>query len=164
MGAARDALEPFGSEISRKEWERRAETIKRLETVRPRRVFLIPTHAVNLAFERRCSPRALLNLPLRLVRVNGLAQPSPITLVTKNISSTGVFFLAPCELAGGAAIEMEVALVGRPLGQGSVQMITAAHVVRVEESEIPGWRGYAATFDDIAFNRDDSVPMRYGAH
>ena len=50
---------------------------------------------------------------------------------------------------------MEVGLIGRPLGMGSVQMRTAAHVVRVEDCETPGWRGYAATFDDIDFRRDE---------
>jgi hypothetical protein len=90
-------------------------------------------------------------------------QPHGITLVTKNISSTGVFFLAPCEIESGTAIEMEVGLLGRPLGQGSVRMRTAAHIVRVEETQTPGWRGYAAAFDDIAFKRDDTLPHRYGA-
>ncbi len=56
---------------------------------------------------------------------------------------------------------MEVGLIGRPLGQGSVQMRTAAHVVRVEECDTPGWRGYAATFDDIDFRRDDTLPARF---
>jgi hypothetical protein len=132
---------------------------KRLETVWPRRVFLVPTHAVGLPFERRRAPRAYLNLPLRLIGVNGETKPYGITLVTKNISSSGVFFLAPCEMFNGSAIEMEVGLVGRPLGQGSVQMRTAAHVVRVEPSQTPRWLGYAAVFDDIAFVRDDKIPV-----
>ena len=61
----------------------------------------------------------------------------------------------------GTAIELEVALIERPLGFGSVQMCTAAHVVRAEESEMPGWRGYAASFDDFALKRDDHIPLRY---
>jgi hypothetical protein len=59
--------------------------------------------------------------------------------------------------------DAEVALVERPLGFGSVQMCTAAHVVRAEESEMPGWRGYAASFDDFALRRDDHLPPRYHA-
>lgn len=140
-----------------------AQDYKRLQPVRRHRVFLVPTHAVGLSYERRGAPRACLNLPLRLVGVNGQSQPHAITLVTKNISSSGVFFLAPCEIENGSAIEMEVGLVDRPLGQGSVHMRTAAHVVRVEDSQTPGWRGYAATFDDIAFKRDDNVPHRFTA-
>jgi hypothetical protein len=29
---------------------------------------------------------------------------------------------------------------------------------------MPGWHGYAATFDDFAIRRDDVVPLRYRAH
>jgi PilZ domain len=161
MEAARDLFGQLGVNAPRKDAIDPAAAPKRLEVVRPHRVFLVPTHAVGLPFERRDCPRAILNLPLRLTKVNGQAQPLPITLVTKNISSTGVFFLAPCEINNGAGIEMEVGLIGRPLGQGSVQMRTAAHVVRVEECDTPGWRGYAATFDDIDFRRDDTLPPRF---
>jgi PilZ domain len=161
MAAARDLFGQLGVNVPRKEATEPSEAPKRLDVVRPHRVFLVPTHAVGLAFERRTCPRAALNLPLRLIMVNGQAQPLPITLVTKNISSSGVFFLAPCEIENGAGIEMEVGLIGRPLGMGSVQMRNAAHVVRVEECDTPGWRGYAATFDDIDFRRDDSLPPRF---
>jgi hypothetical protein len=125
-----------------------------------RRVFLVPTHAVGLAYERRRSPRAFLKLPLRLVGVAGEDPQTPMMLVTRNISSSGVYFLAPRAIQTGAAIDLEVALVDRPLGQGCVQMRTAAHVVRVDETETPGWSGYAASFDDISFERDDVLPTR----
>jgi hypothetical protein len=163
MGASPEPLAWGTVDFSRKDAQNRTEEPKRLETVRPRRVFLVPTYAVGLSYERRCAPRAYLNLPLRLVGVDGQTQAHGITLVTKNISSSGVFFLAPCEIESGTAIEMEVGLLGRPLGQGSVRMRTAAHIVRVEESQTPGWKGYAAAFDDIAFKRDDTLPNRYGA-
>jgi hypothetical protein len=29
---------------------------------------------------------------------------------------------------------------------------------------MPGWRGYAASFDDFALRRDDIIPMRYRGH
>jgi hypothetical protein len=128
----------------------------------PRRYFArIPTHAVGVASERRRYPRAALSLPLRLTRIGTVTEPVPVILVTRNISSSGVFFLAPREIAPGTAIELEVALVERPLGFGSVQMCTAAHVIRAEECDMPGWRGYAASFDDFALQRDDMVPQRY---
>jgi hypothetical protein len=128
----------------------------------PRRYFArIPTHAVGVASERRRYPRAALSLPLRLTRIGSVSEPVPVMLVTRNISSSGVFFLAPREIAPGTAIELEVALVERPLGFGSVQMCTAAHVIRAEECDMPGWRGYAASFDDFALQRDDMVPQRY---
>ncbi len=88
----------------------------------------------------------------------GVAEPIPVTLVTRNISSSGVYFLAPRELKPGMAIELEVALVERPLGFGRVEMCTAAHIVRTEQCDTPGWRGYAASFDDFALKRDDVFP------
>lgn len=127
----------------------------------PRHFARVPTHAIGVARERRRNPRAWLSLPLRLVRVGEKIEPIPVTLVTRNISSSGIYFLAPREIEPGTAIELEVALVERPLGMGSVQMCTAAHVVRAEETDEPGWRGYAASFDDFAFERDDVVPLRY---
>ncbi|HEY7679570.1 MAG TPA: PilZ domain-containing protein [Terriglobia bacterium] len=120
----------------------------------------VPTHAVRFPVERRLHARAALNLPLRLHRVGGQIEPTPLTLLTRDISSSGVFFLAPKPIAPGTPIELEVALVDRPLGQGSVRMCTAAHVVRSEPASSPGWHAVAATFDDIAFDRDEPVPNR----
>src|SRR6201998_4181587 len=127
----------------------------------PQRFARIPTHAIGVARERRGKPRAPLLPPPRLSRVGDRVEPIPVVLVTRNISSSGVYFLAPCSLEPGTAIELEVALVERPMGQGSVQMCTAAHIVRAEDSDMPGWRGYAASFDDFAIRRDDVVPTRY---
>lgn len=129
----------------------------------PRRFGRVPTHTVGVADDRRRYPRASLSLPLRLIRVGATPEPVPVTLVTRNISSSGIFFLAPREMAPGTAIELEVALVDRPLGYGRVQMLTAAHIVRTEESDMPGWTGYAASFDDFALQRDDVLPMRFRA-
>jgi hypothetical protein len=129
----------------------------------PRRFARIPTHAIGVATERRRAPRASLSLPLRLIRVGETEEPVPVTLVTRNISSSGIYFLAPRKFEPGTAIELEVALVERPQGQGSVQMCTAAHIIRAEEVDEPGWHGYAATFDDFALRRDDVLPPRYQA-
>jgi PilZ domain len=129
----------------------------------PRRFTRVPTHAVGVAEERRRYPRACLSLPLRLIRVGTTPEPAPVTLVTRDISSSGIFFLAPREIEPGTSIELEVALVDRPLGYGRVQMLTAAHIVRTEECDMPGWKGYAASFDDFALQRDDVLPMRYRA-
>lgn len=127
----------------------------------PRRFARVPTHAVGVAEERRRYPRASLCLPLRLTRIGGVKERVPVTLVTRNISSSGVFFLAPREMQEGTAIELEVALIDRPLGFGRVQMCTSAHIVRTQESDMPGWHGYAASFDDFALERDDVIPLRY---
>lgn len=129
----------------------------------PRRFARVPTHAIGVAREKRRYPRAKLALPLRLIRVGQVAEPFPVTLVTRNISSSGIYFLAPREIEVGASVDLEVALVDRPTGQGRVQMYTAAHIVRAEASEMPGWMGYAATFDDFALQRDDVIPLRFSA-
>jgi hypothetical protein len=130
----------------------------------PRRFTRVPTHAVGVAAERRRYPRAVLSLPLTLTRIGDTVEPIPVTLVTRDISSSGVYFLAPRELQPGTAIELEVALVDRPIGFGRVQMCTAAHIIRAEETGTPGWRGYAASFDDFALKRDDILPLRYINH
>ena len=129
----------------------------------PRRFARVPTHTIGVASERRRYPRASLSLPLRLTRIGSAVEPIPVTLVTRNISSSGVCFLAPREIEPGTPIELEVALVDRPLGFGRVQMCTAAHIVRAEDTDTPGWRAYAASFDDFALQRDDVLPMRYQA-
>ena len=121
----------------------------------------VPTHAVAMPNERRYHPRAYLKLPMRLVRVANRAEPVPVTLLTQNISSSGAYFLAPRDLAPGTPLELEVGLVERPLGMGSVRMSTAARVVRSQPSATPGWHGVAVQFDDIDFHRDEDVPSRF---
>ena len=115
----------------------------------------IPTHAVGVYPEQREYPRASLRLPLRLRSVNGLAEDFPITLVTRDISSSGVFFLCPRSLPLETPIELEVVLVSRPMGRGNVVIVSKAHVARTEPAAVPGWFGIAASFDDLEFDRDD---------
>ena len=67
----------------------------------PRRFARVPTYAVGVVPEHREYPRATLKLPLRLRAVDGFSEEFPITLVTRDISSTGVFFLAPKPLPIG---------------------------------------------------------------
>ena len=154
-----EALSPL------RETEKQTRSTEAISGAKPgsRRFARVPTHAVGVADDRRRSPRASLSLPLRLIRVGATPESTPVTLVTRNISSSGIYFLAPREIAPGTSIELEVALVDRPEGHGRVQMCTAAHIVRSEESDMPGWRGYAASFDDFALQRDDVLPMRYRA-
>src|SRR5260370_26902915 len=127
----------------------------------PRRFVRVPTHAVGVHPEHREYPRASLNLPLRLRAVSGVPEVYPVTLVTRDISSTGVYFLCPKELALGASIELEIILVSKPLGLGNVVMATMAHVCRAEAAAMPGWFGIAAAFDDVQFDRDDRIPSRF---
>jgi PilZ domain len=121
----------------------------------------VPTHAVGVFHEQREYPRASLRLPLRLRSVSNIVENFPITLVTRDISSTGVFFLCPKRLVVNGAIELEIVLVSRPMGRGNVVAVTVAKVRRVEAANVPGWFGIAASFDDLKFDRDDGVPSRF---
>jgi PilZ domain len=132
-----------------------------LRTEVPRRFARVPTHAIGAHPEHREYPRATLKLPLRLRSINHVFEKFPVTLVTRDISSTGVYFLCPKQLALGASVELEIVLVSRPLGHGNVVLTTRAHVQRFEEAATPGWFGIAASFDDVEFDRDDRVPSRF---
>jgi PilZ domain len=127
----------------------------------PRQFVRVPTHAVGVHPEHRQYPRAKLKLPLRLRAVGGVPETHPVTLVMRNISSTGVYFLSPKHVAPGTAIELEVVLVSKPMGRGSVVMTTLAHVCRSEAAATPGWYGLAASFDDVQFDHDDDIPLRF---
>ena len=132
-----------------------------LTDTQTRQFVRVPTHAVGVHPEHREYPRATLRLPLRLRSVNEIQERFPITLVTRDISSSGVFFLCPKELAAGTKIEIEIVLVSRPMGRGNVVVATAARVKRLEPAATPGWFGVAALFEDVVFDRDDRVPTRF---
>jgi hypothetical protein len=134
-----------------------------LKTPQPRRFVRVPTHAVGVHLEHRECPRASLKLPLKLRSVSGIMEQYPVSLVTRDISSSGVFFLSPKPLALESEIELDIVLVCRPLGYGNVVVSSKARVRRVESANMPGWYGIAASFDDFAFDRDDNVPGRFSA-
>jgi PilZ domain len=129
-----------------------------LRNPQPRQFVRVPTHAVGVHTEHRERPRASLKLPLKLRSVAGAMEEYSVTLVTRDISSSGVFFLCPKTLAPGTEIEMDIVLVSRPLGYGNVVVSSKAQVRRVEAANMPGWYGIAASFDDFAFDRDDQIP------
>src|SRR5271169_5895673 len=134
-----------------------------LRSPQPRRFVRVPTHAVGVHLEQRECPRASLKLPLKLRSVCGLGEEYPVSLVTRDISSSGVYFLCPKSLAVGKSIELDIVLVSRPLGYGNVVVSSKASVRRIESANMPGWFGIAASFDDFAFDRDDNIPMRFSA-
>jgi PilZ domain len=130
-----------------------------LQPANPMRRFArVPTHAVGIFPEQREYPRASLRLPLRLRGVAGQAEDFPITLVTRDISSSGVFFLCPRRLLLDTIVELEVVLVSRPMGRGNVVIVSKARVTRLEPAATPGWFGIAASFDELEFDRDDNIP------
>lgn len=144
--------------------DRPVPTLRVLPLVRdpqPRRFARVPTHAVGIHPEQRQYPRASLKLPMRLRSVGNVPEDFPITLVTRDISSTGVFFLCPKQIAVTTCIELEIVLVSRPMGCGNVVIVTLARVQRAEPAAMPGWYGIAAAYDDLQFDRDDRVPSRF---
>jgi hypothetical protein len=134
-----------------------------LRTAQPRQFVRVPTHSFGVHTEHRECPRASLKLPLQLRSVSGVQEAYPVTLVTRDISSSGVFFLCPKALAKETEIELDIVLVSRPLGYGNVVVSSKARVRRVESANMPGWYGIAASFDDFAFDRDDHIPGRFSA-
>jgi len=59
------------------------------------------------------------------------------------------------------SLEIDVVLVSKPMGHGSVVLSTRAHVQRPRACLYAGWYGIAASFDDVQFDRDDRVPSRF---
>jgi PilZ domain len=128
---------------------------------KPKGISRVPTHAVRPVEERRAYTRAKLSLPLRLKRIAGQRDHKLQPLRTTNISSSGVLFLCPQRIEPGTPIEIEVCLVDRPFGRGTVKMKTEAHVVRAEPASRQGWHSLAVTFDDITFLREEPLPSRF---
>jgi hypothetical protein len=131
---------------------------------KPKGIARVPTHSVRPPEERRSYARAKLSLPLRVKRIAGQREQMGETLRTTNISSSGVLFLCPQRIEPGTPVEIEVCLVDRPFGRGTVRMRTEAHIVRAEPASRPGWHSLAATFDDITFQREEPLPSRFQRH
>jgi PilZ domain len=131
---------------------------------KPKGIARVPTHSVRPPEERRSYARAKLSLPLRVNRIAGQREQMGEPLRTTNISSSGVLFLCPQRIEPGTPIEIEVCLVDRPFGRGTVRMRTEAHIVRAEPASRPGWHSLAATFDDITFQREEPLPSRFQRH
>jgi hypothetical protein len=98
---------------------------------------------------------------LRVNRIAGQRELKHQSMRTSNISSSGVLFLCPERIEPGTPVELEVCLVDRPFGRGSVKMKTEAHVVRAEPALRHGWHALAVTFDDITFLREEPLPSRF---
>lgn len=128
---------------------------------KPKGIARVPTHAVRPVEERRSYTRAKLSLPLRVKRIAGQREHRQQPLRTTNISSSGVLFLCPQHIEPGTPLEIEVYLVDRPLGRGTVRMTTEAHVVRAEPASRSGWHSVAVCFDDISFHREEPIPSHF---
>ena len=123
----------------------------------------VPADTIGRAEERRAYVRVRLALSMRVERVAGQRDTNTRILRTEDISSSGVYFLSPHSIEPGTPIELELLVVDRPLGPGSVRMRAEAHVVRAAGAAQPGWHGVAAAFDDIRFFRDEQLPPQFHA-
>jgi len=128
---------------------------------KPKGISRVPTHAVRPVEERRGYTRAKLSLPLCVKRIAGQREQKNQSLRTSNISSSGVLFLFPQRIEPGTPVEIEVCLIDRPFGRGTVKMSTEAHVVRAGHCSRPGWHALALCFDDITFHREEPLPSRF---
>lgn len=124
-------------------------------------LFRAVTQTRARASERRAYPRVRLELALCVQRVAGQRNKQFRSLQTRDISSSGVYFMSPGAIQPGTPVDLEFVIVDRPLGKGTVKMRTEAHVVRSSRDEKSGLHGIAAAFDDIRFIRDDSLPSRF---
>jgi hypothetical protein len=124
----------------------------------------VPAHALRPPEERRAYSRAKLSLALRVRRIAGRRENQIEPLHTANISSSGVLFPCPRLIEPGTPVEIEISLLDRPLGRGSVKMLTEAHIVRVDAASRPGWHMLAVAFDDITFKREEPMPSRFERH
>lgn len=128
--------------------------------IAPREMDRVPSHAITFANERRAYGRAQLQLPLRIVRIAGHREVNFDPVLTIDVSSSGLRARCPFEIAVGTPVHLEVDLVQRPRGRGSVRLITQAQVVRAQR-ESNGWHTLAFSFDEITFERDELAAPQF---
>jgi hypothetical protein len=121
----------------------------------------VPTHAVTVANERRTYARAQLQLPMRILRIAGHREMDFDPVTTIDISSSGLRTSCPFEIPVGTPVHLEVELVKRPEGYGSVRLVTQAQVVRVQPDAEKGWHTLAFSFDEITFERDELAAPQF---
>jgi hypothetical protein len=105
---------------------------------------------MTLNLERRRHNRIAAVLPLRLIAVAGRVEPSPVTLLTLNISKAGVCFPAPRRIDPGEFVEVEITLTGLGPNREDVRISNVGRVVRVEAGEKHGRYYLAAAFDELS--------------
>lgn len=106
----------------------------------------------DIVRDRRAHARLPLGLAVRLTRVNGHAPVAHPEMVTKDISSSGAFVVAPVQAEAGTQIELQIGLTDRALGRKGGWMCASAQVVRVVPGPRPGWHGLGIKFDTLSFD------------
>jgi hypothetical protein len=133
---------------------------RRNDWIAPRGMDRVPTHAVTVPNERRVYARAQLHLPVRILRIAGHRESQFDPVMTIDISSSGLRTRCPFELPVGTPVHLEVELVKRPAGCGSVRLVTQAQVVRVQP-DVEGWHSMAFSFEEITFERDELIAPHF---
>jgi|SRR5712671_6353193 len=98
--------------------------------------------------ERRRYPRFTVWLPLRVTAVGGRIEPKPLTLLTQNISKTGLSFPAPSRIEVGQFIQVEVTLPGAGLDRKDIHIPGEGCIVRIEPGRRAGWYKLAVVFHE----------------
>jgi hypothetical protein len=87
-------------------------------------------------------------MPFRLWLPAGKDDSAGATFLTKDISKSGLCFLAPRRVEPGAFIRVEVTLAGYGPGGNDIDISGAGYIVRAESSDKTGWHRLAAAFDE----------------
>jgi len=128
--------------------------------IAPRGMERVPTHAVPVVNERRAYGRAQLQLHMRILRIAGHRETDFDEVMTIDISSSGLRTSCPFGIPVGTPVHLEVDLVRRPMGCGSVRLVTQAQVVRAQRNT-QGWHTLAFSFDEITFERDELAAPQF---
>jgi len=104
--------------------------------------------------ERRRYPRFAVRLPFRLRRVAGRVESQAGTLVSNDVSKTGLRFTTERHIPPGQSIEVELTLAGYGPGGDDLQILGTGYIVRAEESAEPGKYQMAAVFDELPSDND----------
>ena len=98
--------------------------------------------------ERRRYPRFSVSLPLRLKRMKNQKEGDVETLLSEDISRSGLRFRTRERIALGESIEVEVTLAAHGPAGADILVIGKGLIVRSEKSHEAGWYQLAAAFAD----------------
>jgi hypothetical protein len=100
-------------------------------------------------FDRRRYRRFVVSLPFELRRVAGIPEREIMTLISHDISNSGLKFTSPRRIEPGLSIEVEVKLVGHGPAGNDLHVSGMGYIVRIEIGAQPGRYQLAAAFDEM---------------
>jgi hypothetical protein len=102
--------------------------------------------------ERRKSQRFDLTLPIHVTRLS----EKSVSLVgrTRDVSSSGAYFVVNADVNEGTPIEFFVTLQGGVSSVSKVRLRCLGRITRAESTDEDGHRGIAATIDRYQFVRE----------